>query len=181
MCGPLDLTYHEPPDSYENTEYNIPTTPVLNNQAPTYAMGVIEDDTDQDLNDQSQHCSCFGKKFKKTVGTAIVVNLIGIAMFISGIMLIIGRGGDPTRTKLRKKNPPNFGETTKKLTFYSTITFFTSNTALKQFLKVVLSNFHQKQTFFMIFGRLLGGIFLRNFVLVGSPPLPMIQSDRSIC
>jgi len=95
----LDLTFHEPPDSYENDEYNIPTPPVANNQAPTYAMGVIEDDADQELNDQSQHCSCFGKKFKKTVGTAIVVNLIGIALFISGIMLILYQGSSAPEEK----------------------------------------------------------------------------------
>ena len=47
---------------------------------------------DDQLQDEQDYCTCFGKKLKKTVGTAVVVNLVGVALFISGIMLILYQG-----------------------------------------------------------------------------------------
>ena len=75
---------------------------------------------------------------------------------MAGTLSTIGRGGDPTRTKLRKKIPPNFGETTKKLTFYGHNNVFHVQHSIKTVSQSRLSNFHQKQTIFIIFGRLLG-------------------------
>ena len=81
---------------------------------------------------------------------------------------------------MRKKIPPNFGETTNKSTFYGHNNVFHVQHSIETVSQSHFIEFSQKTNHFYDLWEAFGGIFLRNFVLVGSPPLPMVANKGQL-